>query len=251
MTRTYPPYPRLPDFVRSDDFAYLAPMALYMLFVALGQYVPALYAPAYVARMVLVPVVLWYYWRHYTPIRWTHLALGVLVGVVGLVQWVGMEKLLQHLFHLAGQHHVPLAEWVPYYGSFTKPLEPDFFYDPFAKIASPAARYAFIAVHWTGATLLVPVMEELFWRDYLWRTIYAPNDFKMAGVGDWDWTTVVAVALAFCLVHPWWITAIVWALLIAWLLIRTRSLGACIVAHGVTNFLLGLYVLVYRDWVLW
>ena len=38
---------------------------------------------------------------------------------------------------------------------------------------------------------------------------------------------------------------------VAWLLIRTRSLGACIVAHAVTNLLLGIYVLVYRDWGLW
>jgi len=236
---------------RRDDLAYLAPMAIYMVLVGIGNYWAPLYVPAYFARMLLVPIVLLYFWRHYAPIRWTHLSLGALVGIIGVVQWVGMEKLLQHLFTAAGAHHVPLAGWVPYYGFFTKPLESDFFFDPFSRIHNPAARYAFIAVHWAGATLVVPVMEELFWRDYLWRNIYAPANFKMAAIGDWDWMTVVVVALAFCLVHPWWITAIVWALLIAWLLIHTRSLGACIVAHGVTNFLLAMYVLIYRDWVLW
>jgi membrane protease YdiL (CAAX protease family) len=48
-----------------------------------------------------------------------------------------------------------------------------------------------------------------------------------------------------------WPTAIVYGLLIGGLLVATRSLGACIIAHGVTNFLLGAYVLVTQDWKYW
>ena len=64
-------------------------------------------------------------------------------------------------------------------------------------------------------------------------------------------TRILRVPLAFAMVHVQFLTAIVWALLIAWLLVRTKSLGACIVAHAVTNLLLGVYVLVYRDWAFW
>jgi len=35
------------------------------------------------------------------------------------------------------------------------------------------------------------------------------------------------------------------------LLVFTRSLGACILMHGVTNFLLGAYVLWTHDWKFW
>ncbi|MGB7160362.1 MAG: CPBP family glutamic-type intramembrane protease [Tepidisphaeraceae bacterium] len=49
----------------------------------------------------------------------------------------------------------------------------------------------------------------------------------------------------------WWLTSIVWALMIGALLMYTRSLGACIIAHAVTNLLLAVYVLVYRDWAFW
>ena len=102
------------------------------------------------------------------------------------------------------------------------------------------------------AALLVPVMEELFWRDFLWRTIIAPNDFKLAQVGEWDWKAFVGVSLFFATVHGnWWLTSIIWAMMIGWLLVRTRSLGACIIAHGVTNFLLAIYVLYTRDWAFW
>jgi hypothetical protein len=32
---------------------------------------------------------------------------------------------------------------------------------------------------------MVPFMEELFWRDYLWRVTSAPNDFRLMGIGEW------------------------------------------------------------------
>jgi len=99
---------------------------------------------------------------------------------------------------------------------------------------------------------VVPVMEELFWRDFLWRTIIAPNDFKLAHVGEWDWKAFALVAGFFATVHGnWWLTSIVWASMVGWLLVTTRSLGACIIAHGVTNLLLGVYVLWTKQWFFW
>ena len=60
------------------------------------------------------------------------------------------------------------------------------------------------------------------------------------------------VSLAFAVVHGnWWLTSIVWALMIGALLMYTKSLGACIIAHAVTNLLLAVYVLRYRDWAFW
>jgi hypothetical protein len=111
--------------------------------------------------------------------------------------------------------------------------------------------WSFIIIRWLGASLVVPVMEELFWRDYLWRTILAPNDFKLAAVGEWDWKPFVFVSLLFATVHVQWATAIVWGFMIAALLAYTRSLGACIIAHGVTNLLLGGYVLFTKNWYFW
>src|SRR5690606_35071876 len=84
--------------------------------------------------------------------------------------------------------------------------------DPTRAIESETLSYAFIGFRWiAGAVLLVPVMEELFWRDYLWRQIIAPSNFKLAAVGEWSWTAFIGVALAFATVHGnWWPTAIVW-----------------------------------------
>ena len=75
---------------------------------------------------------------------------------------------------------------------------------------------------------------------------------KLAKVGEWDPKAFVIIPLIFAVVHGnWWLTAIVWALMIGGLLVYTRSLGACIIAHATTNLLLGLYVLYTKQWFFW
>ncbi len=221
-----------------DDVAYFLPMLVFMLFTWLGTsdsvkgLLPAAYPVSYVAKTVIVAGLLVWLWPCYTRVRWNHWWLGVVVGVVGIFQWVGMQRGLQQF-------------------EFFKPSEPTFWNEA-TSTWSPAMLWTFIAIRLAGAVLVVPVMEELFWRDFLWRTIIAPNDFKLAAVGEWDWKAFAGVAVAFAFVHGnWWLTSIVWALMIGALLVYTKSLGACIIAHAVTNLLLGAYVLWTKDWAFW
>jgi CAAX prenyl protease-like protein len=225
-----------------DDLAYLLPMGVFLAFTTVGVYWPDIYPVTYVLKTFIVAAMLIVLWPHFTKIRWTHLPLGALVGVIGTVQWIGMEKLLMHF---------PFLSWTRMISDVQAKA-----FHPHDYFATPAVMWSFIAIRWLGAALLVPVMEELFWRDFVWRSIASPNDFKLQGVGEYDRTAFWVVPLIFATVHVQWLTAIVWALLIAWLLWRTKSLGACIVAHGVTNFLLGAYVLASHhlgqdEWYFW
>jgi CAAX prenyl protease-like protein len=217
----------------SDFHAYLLPMGTFLVLVQVGITWPRLYTGAYAARTALAAGLLVWLWPRYTPIRWNHLGLGVAVGVIGIVQWVGMQNFL-------GAHFKMFAP------------SPDAF-DPTAVYANqPWLLIGFCVMRIIGAVVVVPVMEELFWRDFLWRSILAPNDFKLADVGEWDWKAYLIVAVAFSLVHGnWWLTAIVWGLMVGALLVHTKGLGACIVAHATTNLLLAAYVLYTRQWHLW
>jgi len=214
----------------STEMTYLLPMGVFLAFTWAGGHWPDLFAASYVLKTMVVALLVVAFYRRYTRICWNGAWLGVMVGVLVVVQWVGMEKLL---------------------GNYPKMSQPEVF-DPFQHFASPWTCWTFIIIRWAGASLLVPVMEETFWRDYLWRTIAAPNDFQLAKVGEWDLKAFIIVAIAFGAgVHFEWITAIVCGLIYGGLLLYTRSLGACIIAHGVTNFLLGAYVLIWRDWKFW
>jgi CAAX prenyl protease-like protein len=216
-----------------DDVAYILPMAVFMVFTAVGGQWPSLFVFSYIAKTILVAGMLPFLWRYYTKISWKFWWLGIIAGILGVVQWVGMEKGIVHF-------------WPNYppYGHREA-------FDPFAAIASPSLRVVFLIVRLLGPVLVVPFMEERFWRDFLWRTLLAPNDFKLAAIGEWEAWPFWIVVIFFASVHIQWMTAIIWGIGIGFLLVKTRSLGACIVMHAVTNLLLGVYVLVWHDWAFW
>ncbi len=224
---TPPRPPRL-----SDDFAYILPMGIFLAFTwAQGQW-PAFYAPGYIVKTILTATALIILWPRYTKIRWNGLALGFVVGVIGTVQWIAMQLYLQK--HFAFFHESTDS------------------FNPLTHFQSHVEMFVFIAFRLTGAVVVVPFMEERFWRDYLWRQILAPNDFKLASIGEWSPGALIIVSGIFATVHGnWWLTAIVWGLLIGLLLVYTKSLGACIVCHATCNLLLGIWVLVYHRWSFW
>jgi hypothetical protein len=59
------------------------------------------------------------------------------------------------------------------------------------------------------------------------------------------------VTLMFTLAHPEWMAAAVYCVLLNLLLSWTRDLWNCVVAHGVSNLVLGVYVLWTDSWELW
>jgi CAAX prenyl protease-like protein len=223
-----------------DDWSYLLPMITFIGFTQISGWWPDLFPAVYVVKTIATALLLVLCWPAFTRISWKGWRLGIIVGIVGVVQWVAMEKLLLRLWPNYPRMHATTL-------------------DPFSEIENPTVRFVFLAFRWLGPTLVVPVMEELFWRDYLWRTLIAPNDFKLAQVGEWDSRAFWLVPLFFATVHMQiWITAVVWAVMIGLLLLKTRSIGSCIIAHGVTNFLLGAYVLFWpllfktpHDWYFW
>jgi CAAX prenyl protease-like protein len=227
----------------SDDLAYILPILVFLLFNWIGTRrpdLPFVYPLAYAVKAVLVTALLLWLWPIFTRIRWDYWWLGLLLGIVGIVQWIGMQLWIQNIMpKLPSPFDV-------------HPPPADQLFDPFAKIQPAWLAWAWVALRSSSAVLLVPVMEELFWRDYLWRRIVAPNDFRLSSIGEWDPKAFVLIPLVFATVHGhWWLTAIVWAFMIGGLLAWTKSLGACIVMHATTNLLLQFYVLWTRDWSFW
>src|SRR5690348_17922272 len=91
-SQTPPRAPRTDN--RRDDLAYIAPMGAFLLFTWAGGNWPQFYPISYVLKTLAAAGLLVIFWRRYTPVRWSHAWLGVFVGVLGIVQWVGMQKLL-------------------------------------------------------------------------------------------------------------------------------------------------------------
>jgi uncharacterized protein len=107
-----------------------------------------------------------------------------------------------------------------------------------------------VTVRWMGAALLVPVMEELFWRSFLMRWIERPQ-FEAVVPQRVGLKAVALSTFVFMLAHTLWLAAIVAGLAYAWLYVRTGKLWVPIVAHAVTNGALGVWVVVTRNWGFW
>jgi len=111
-------------------------------------------------------------------------------------------------------------------------------------------QWPLIAVRWAGAALLVPVMEELFWRSFLMRWLQAPV-FEGVGPQQVGAKAVVLSTFVFMLAHPLWLAAIVAGLAYALLYRRSGKLWTAVLAHAVTNGALGLWVVQTRQWQFW
>ena len=48
-----------------------------------------------------------------------------------------------------------------------------------------------------------------------------------------------------------YVVCLVWSLIVSLVAVRTRSLGACVLMHAVSNLLLGLYIMATKQWGLW
>ena len=110
--------------------------------------------------------------------------------------------------------------------------------------------YAWIGFRILGAGVVVAVMEELFWRGWILRWIVHP-DWQEVPMGTFTWTSFLATTALFALEHHQWLVGLMAGAAYNLLLYRTKSLYACMVAHGVTNVALALYVLTTGEWGFW
>jgi CAAX prenyl protease-like protein len=101
------------------------------------------------------------------------------------------------------------------------------------------------------AAVFVPIAEELFWRAWLMRWIVSP-DFEKVPLGAWSARAFWIVAVLFASEHGvLWDVGLAAGVLYNWWMLRTKSLGDLILAHGITNACLSAYVIFAGRWEYW
>ena len=230
-----------------ETAAFVAPMVVHMLVGDItGRFFdssdPAVEATAYtvsVAAQIVAAIGLCFLfarvWLDHFKFRVSILA--VVVGVVGYGLWV----------LICGLH--PERQFLSLFG--LQDLWPSrTAFNPFSEISDNLHRTFFLAMRFTTLALIVPVAEELFLRGFLVRWI-EDVDFKSVRFDNLTWPAILAPTVCSVLTHPEIVAAIVWFSLVTWLMIRTRSFWNCVVAHMVTNLLLGIHVVATGAWELW
>lgn len=186
----------------------------------------------YGLQAALAAALLLAWWKHYGELarvnlpdaRETLLAVAVGLAVFGL--WIHLD-----------------APWMTVtLGDAPTPFQP---LTPQGQLDWPL-----LLVRLAGAALLVPVMEELFWRSFLMRWLQAPV-FEGVQPQRVGLKAVVLSTFVFVLAHTLWLAAAIAGLAYAWLYIRTGKLWVPVIAHAVTNGVLGVWVVRTGNWQFW
>jgi len=210
----------------------VAPFAAFILLLALQPALAGVVDPRWVtiARGLVAAVLLAVFWSAYcelregpkaTPVQWM---VAIAVGAAIAVLWLALD---------AGWAHMGGG------GPGFIPLRADGTRDPLL-----------LALRLFGFVLVVPLMEELFWRSFLMRWIDR-RDFLSV---DPRATSLLAVGLSsvvFALEHDAWAAGLVAGLAYGTIYRWTGNLRTAIVSHAVSNALLGGWIIENNDWSVW
>jgi CAAX prenyl protease-like protein len=225
-----------PMFNRAAWFRIL-PFAAYLAFIVIGDVLARLGVPQgalrwlYPAKIALVALLLALFWRQYKELSREfsrfylapmQLLTAVATGVLVLVLWIGLD-----------------AGWMVI-GSPSG-------FDP---RVDGRIDWLLVAIRIAGAALVVPVMEELFWRSFLMRWVDAP-DFESVAPSQLTIKSFVITVVLFGVEHNLWLAGIVAGAAYSLLYMRHRNLWSPILAHAVTNGLLGVWVVRTGSWSYW
>jgi CAAX prenyl protease-like protein len=156
----------------------------------------------------------------------------------------------QWLFTLAVAVLV-LAIWISPQELFRFPGRFDGF-NPRVFPPGSAIYWGTISLRFLRLVVVVPLLEEIFWRGFLLRVLIDEN-FESVPIGSFSWLSFSGVSLCFGLAHwgPDFPAALITGALYNLVAIRTRSLSSCVLAHAVTNLLLGCYIMKTLQWGFW
>ncbi len=216
--------------------ARILPFALYIAFLAatplIAEVLPGLDSRwLYAVQVGTVLLALAWFHREYVELR--------IVPTLAPTQWLGAAAAGLAVFILWISLDLP---WMKLGAGGTAGFDP--------RDAAGAVIWPLALVRVLGAALVVPVMEELFWRSFLMRWIDNPK-FLAVMPGAISLRALLLSSLVFGVEHDLWLAGIVAGLAYGWLYMRSGNLWSPILAHGLTNLLLGLWVLHTGNWQFW
>jgi len=175
----------------------------------------------YPLRFIAAAVALWYYRRTLAELDWRVDWTGPAAGAAVFAMWIALD-----------------------HGGAT-PM-------PSALVTAPdSLRLGWLALRVVGATVTVPVAEELAFRGFLMRR-FVSADFETVSFRTFSWPALLASSVLFGLLHgSRWIAGTAAGVAFALVVMRRGRFGNAVIAHAVANALIAVDVLAFGHWGLW
>jgi len=166
-------------------------------------------------------------WRYYELRRPKGVTFTIFIALLVLVLWISPQAFF---------HAPPRSEG----------------FDPFVFHPGSAIYWMSLSLRFIRLAVIVPLLEEIFWRGFLLRYLIK-EDFLSVPFGSFSWLSFAGVSICFGLEHSGadFFPAVAAGALYNVVAIRTRSLSSCVLAHAITNLLLGVYICCTKQWGFW
>lgn len=212
---------------------YIAPFLIFLLFLAVGPRLPIEASWEGALRVAILAIVCWICWPREISLRPRLPVESIAIGAAVFVLWIAPDLLISgyranFLFSnsLIGHTHSSL---------------------------SPADLENSWVLVWrvARAVLIVPVIEELFWRGWLMRWLIN-QDFQSVPLGAYSPLSFWVTAILFASEHgPYWDVGLLTGIVYNLWMIRSKSVSSCILMHAITNGVLSAYVIATAQWQYW
>ncbi len=207
-----------PTNKKQGDIFYILPILIYIfvpLFITQLGFDAEL---AYGLKTITVGILLLFFFRKYKEIKYSVSRLSIIVGALIFIIWVGTILLTHDTTETTGapEHYLIL----------------------------------FYSLHFLGAVLVAPLIEELFVRSYLIR-ILVSNNWRSVYIGKATMPSFLVTVLFFGLAHQQIVAGLIVGVILNLMLYYTQNISDCIVAHSVANLLLYFYVIFTNSYFLW
>jgi CAAX protease family protein len=194
----------------------------------------------YFAKTIVGAWLIWEIRQFVSEMRWAISWEAILVGVGIFAVWVGISgewTTQDSLWGKLGLSHSKIVS--------EKIWNPSM---PFGQ--NSVLAWLFILTRILGSTFVVPPLEEVFYRSFLYRCI-AKQNFLSVPLNKFLPFPFFATAIVFGFSHNEWLAGILCGAAFQWLVIRKNRLGDAMTAHAITNFLLGIWIVWRSAWNFW
>jgi CAAX prenyl protease-like protein len=212
---------------------YVAPFVAFLLLLAASGVVPLDTVWGAPTRVIVLGLVCAVCWPRELPLRPKYPLASVGIGALVFVLWITPDILIpgyRHSLHFSNS----------LIGYLHTSLDSGALHNPWI-LAWRTAR----------AVIIVPIVEELFWRAWLMRWLIN-KDFWRVPLGMYTPFAFWLTAILFASEHgPYWDVGLVTGIIYNAWMIRTKSVADCVLMHAVTNALLSAYVMQTAQWQYW
>jgi CAAX prenyl protease-like protein len=213
----------------------ILPFAVFMLFTIIPASVfPGAEYWLYAAKTVAVAGLLWSIRRWLPEMKWAVSWEAVGIGILIAVVWLGLPTIK--------------PPW-ELFSSGTEAAKTADVWNPLAYFAgNPALGWAFLLIRTVGRSLVVPAVEEIFYRGFVYRYVISPH-FTEVALNRWHTGAFTLTSLMFGFAHgDHWLQGILCGTAYQWLVLRKARLGDAMLAHAITNLIISVYAVATNQW---